>query len=177
MEVGPEVKNFKVGDYAAIGTLLDSCMNCENCDAGDENYCCNGVLKAYNANKETKYESHLGGNLKVPTHGGYTGSHTLHERFLLKIPEGFPLEKAGPILCAGITLYDPLKWWKATEGNKIVGIVGIGGLGTMGLKLANVLNNTVVAISSSSKKQDIANEKGAHLYVNWRDKTCYDYAK
>ena len=79
----------------------------------------------------------------------------IHERFLVKVKDDFPLEKAGPIMCAGITLYDPLKWWKATDGGKVVGIVGIGGLGTMGLKLAKALKNTVVALSSSSKKQDI----------------------
>lgn len=114
--------------------------------------------------------------MDVPTHGGYTGSHVIHERFLVKIPEGFPLEKAGPIMCAGITLYDPLKWWKATDGGKVVGIVGIGGLGTMGLKLAKALNNTVVALSSSGKKQGLCHEKGADFYVNWSDKSCFDYA-
>lgn len=115
--------------------------------------------------------------MDVPTHGGYTGSHVIHERFLVKVAEGFPLEKAGPIMCAGITLYDPLKWWKATDGGKTVGIVGIGGLGTMGLKLAKALNNTVVALSSSSKKQDMCQDKGADFYVNWKEKSCWDYAK
>ena len=108
--------------------------------------------------------------MDIPTHGGYTGSHVLHERFLVKVADDFPLEKAGPIMCAGITLYDPLKWWKATEGGKTVGIVGIGGLGTMGLKLAKALNNTVVALSSSNKKLGMCKDKGADFYVSWNDK-------
>ena len=169
VEVGPDVKNFKVGDKAAIGTLLDSCMDCEYCNTGDEQYCPE-VVKAYNAAKAKSYGSHLGGNMDIPTHGGYTGSHVLHERFLVKVEDDFPLEKAGPIMCAGITLYDPLKWWKATEGGKTVGIVGIGGLGTMGLKLAKALNNTVVALSSSNKKLGMCKDKGADFYVSWNDK-------
>ncbi len=77
----------------------------------------------------------------------------MHERYLVKVPEKYPLAKAAPVMCAGITCYDPLKYWKATEGNKTVGIVGIGGLGTMGLKLARVMENKVVAISSSDSKK------------------------
>lgn len=134
-------------------------------------------MKAYNASKKKDFGTHLGGNLDLPTHGGYTGSHVCHERFIIKIADGYPLEKAGPVMCAGITLYDPLKWWRATDGGKVVGIVGIGGLGTMGLKLSKALKNTVVAISSSEKKQGICQDKGADFYFNWKDKTCFDYAK
>lgn len=82
---------------------------------------------------------------------------TIMERFAVKIPDTIPIDKAGPIMCAGITLYDPLKYWGATSGKKMtVGIVGIGGLGTMGLKLAKALGHTVVAVSSSPNKAEIA---------------------
>jgi len=88
----------------------------------------------------------------------------------MKIPDGVPLDKAGPILCAGITMYDPLRHWGATEGKKMtIGIIGIGGLGTMGIKLSKALGHTVVAISSSPNKKDLATEKGADFFVVSKD--------
>jgi uncharacterized zinc-type alcohol dehydrogenase-like protein len=96
---------------------------------------------------------HQGGNLAVQTHGGYSGSHVLHEHFVIKIPDNIPLEKAAPLLCAGITMYDPLRHWGATSGKPMtIGIIGVGGLGTMGLKLAKALGHRVVAISTSPNK-------------------------
>ena len=80
----------------------------------------------------------------------------------MKIPDGLPIEKAAPILCAGITMYDPLRHWGATQGKKMtIGIVGIGGLGTMGVKLSRALGHDVIAISSTADKENIAREKGA----------------
>ena len=79
------------------------------------------------------------------------------------------IEKTAPILCAGITMYSPLKHWGfAFQGhnkNKTVGVVGVGGLGTMGIKLAAALGHTVVAISTSANKEKVAKEKGAHHFV------------
>ena len=90
----------------------------------------------------------------------------MHEHFILKIPDGVPLEKAGPILCAGITLYDPLRYWGATSGKKMnIGIVGVGGLGTMGIKIASALGHTVTKISTSDKKETMAREKGSSHFV------------
>ncbi len=88
----------------------------------------------------------------------------------MKIPSNIPLEKAGPILCAGITLYDPLRHWGATKGVKMtIGIIGIGGLGTMGIKLAKALGHKVYAISTSENKRNLAKEKGADFFVNSKD--------
>jgi D-arabinose 1-dehydrogenase-like Zn-dependent alcohol dehydrogenase len=84
---------------------------------------------------------------------------------VIKVPEEIPLEKAGPLLCAGITMYDPLKHWGATGGGKNIGIIGIGGLGTMGLKLAKAMGNRVVAISTSQAKEAMAKEKGADAFI------------
>ena len=110
--------------------------------------------------------SRIGGNQKTQNFGGYSASEVVHERFILKIPEAIPLSKAGPILCAGITLYDPLRHAGATTGKQIsVGIVGIGGLGTMGIKLAKALGHKVTAISTSANKAQLAKEKGADTFV------------
>jgi len=98
----------------------------------------------------------------MKTWGGYSGSNVVDERFVLKIPDGIPLESAAPILCAGITMYSPLKDYGALDGKKLtIGIVGIGGLGTMGIKIARALGHDVVAISSSPNKEEMCKEKGA----------------
>ncbi len=84
----------------------------------------------------------------------------------MRIPDGLQLDKAAPILCAGITMYDPIKSYGGTSGKKMtIGIIGVGGLGTMGIKIANALGHTVVAISTSVHKEAIAKEKGAHHFV------------
>ena len=104
----------------------------------------------------------------MPTYGGYSESSTIHQHFVIKIPDGIPPEKAAPILCAGITMYDPLRHWGATQGHKMtVGIVGVGGLGTMGIKLARALGHDVVAISTSASKEEMSKQKGAtHFCVS-----------
>lgn len=170
-EVGAKVTKVKVGDHVGLGVIHDSCMDCPSCNDGEENYCQKGMVEAYDSDKAQDYESHIGGNMDVHTLGGYSGSCVVHERFVLKLPEEMPLEKVGPILCAGITVYDPLRYWGATkEGKKMcIGVAGIGGLGTMGLKLAKSLGHRVVAISSSDKKEKMALEKGADAYVNSSD--------
>lgn len=101
-----------------------------------------------------KKHGRVGGDKDVTTMGGYSGSNVVHEKFILKIPESLPLDKAAPILCAGITMYDPLKHWGACEGKKMtIGVVSVGGLGTMGIKLARALGHDVIAISTSKNKE------------------------
>ena len=132
-----------------------------------------------------KYEdfgekSHFLGNPEVQNFGGYSGSVVVHEDFLVKIPDNIPPDKAGPLLCAGITMFDPLCHWGAVPGpsgntqfmydsdkheKMTIGIVGCGGLGTMGIKLAKALGHDVVAISHSSDKYNLALEKGADRFV------------
>lgn len=164
VEVGPKVTRVKVGDTAGIGVLSDSCLDCDACNAYEENYCLKGHCHTYNS--ERKYDC-VPGNKAQQNFGGYSGSHCLHEHFVYKIPDEIPMEVAGPILCAGITMYDPLRHWGATkEGNYMtIGIVGIGGLGTMGIKLAKALGHRVVAISTSPSKEATAKEKGADAFV------------
>ena len=124
-----------------------------------------GNTHTYNS---MKTYGHVSGNPEVQNFGGYSASNTVHERYVMKIPDSIPLDKAGPILCAGITLWDPLRHWGATkEGAKkmTIGVIGIGGLGTMGIKLASALGHNVYAISTSSNKEQLAKDKGASGFV------------
>lgn len=150
VEVGSKVTKFKVGDLCGVGCFIDACMECEYCKAGQEQYCLKGLTGTYNGNKQ---HGRVGGNQDTKTAGGYSGSNCVHEDFVIKMPEDIPQEKAGPLLCAGITMYSPLAHWKCKEGGKVVGVVGIGGLGTMGIKIAKAMGNKVVAISTSAKKE------------------------
>ena len=175
-EVGSKVTKFKVGDQAGIGCISDSCLDCSACEAGDEQYCLKG--KSVHSYNDKKRYTHIGGNPDSQTFGGYSGSNVLHEHFLVKIPDGVPLEKAGPIMCAGTTMYDPLKHFGAVSGKKMtIGIVGIGGLGTMGIKLARALGHEVIAISTSPSKKEMAFEKGAHKFIISTDPSSLAEAK
>jgi uncharacterized zinc-type alcohol dehydrogenase-like protein len=164
VEVGAKVTKVKVGDNVGVGCIADSCLNCDTCKGGDEQYCENGGnTHTYNS---MKTHGHIGGNQETQNFGGYSGSEVLHEHFIIKIPDTVPLDKAGPIMCAGITLYDPLKYWGALNGKKMcIGIIGIGGLGTMGIKMAKAMGHRVVAISTSPNKKDLALGKGADAFV------------
>merc|ERR1719219_3304691 len=136
-------------------------MACKTCDQGNEHMCEAGMTGTYDG--EIKY-----GHIKTGsgwTFGGYSCSQTVHQRFIIKIPDGFPLEAAGPVFCAGITMYSPLVYWGADKGGKRVGIVGIGGLGQMGVRIAKAMGNTVTAISTSPNKEAAAKEIGADNFV------------
>ena len=127
----------------------------------------NGMTRTFNG---VRKHGRVTGNQSSNTWGGYSAVHVVNERFALKIPEGLPLESAAPIMCAGITMYDPLRHWGATTGEKkTIGIIGIGGLGTMGIKLSKALGHDVVAISSTSSKEQMAMDKGATHFVASKD--------
>jgi uncharacterized zinc-type alcohol dehydrogenase-like protein len=115
---------------------------------------------------DRKRYTHIGGNPNSQTFGGYSASTVIHEHFVLRIPDGIPLHLASPILCAGITMYDPMRSWGATKGEKMtIGIIGVGGLGTMGIKIAKALGHEVIAISTSLNKREMALEKGADRFI------------
>jgi uncharacterized zinc-type alcohol dehydrogenase-like protein len=162
-EVGAKVTKVKVGDNVGVGCFIDACLDCPRCKEGDEQYCDKGMTGTYGGDKK---HGHVGGNQTTKTCGGYSGSNVVHEHFVCKIPDGIPAENAAPILCAGITMYDPLRHWGATAGKKMtIGIIGVGGLGTMGIKLAKALGHDVYAISTSASKEALAKEKGATHFV------------
>jgi uncharacterized zinc-type alcohol dehydrogenase-like protein len=164
-EVGSKVTKVKVGEAVGVGCFVDACLNCENCKAGNENYCETGLVATYNADRKAEYGRYHG-NPESKTWGGYSGSNVVNEHFILKIPENLPLEFSAPIMCAGITMYSPLRQHGATAGKKMtIGVIGIGGLGTMGIKIAAALGHDVVAISSSPHKEEAAKKKGATHFV------------
>ncbi len=148
--VGPAVKNFKPGDLAAVGCMVDSDQTCPNCKAGLENFCPNMIL-TYNAP-----DKHLGG----VTFGGYSESIVVDEHFVLKVPANLNLAGTAPLLCAGITTYSPMRRNGVGKGKK-VGVVGLGGLGHMGLKLARAFGAHVVAFTTSPHKKEDALRLGA----------------
>jgi uncharacterized zinc-type alcohol dehydrogenase-like protein len=144
-EVGDKVSKVKVGDTVGVGCFVDACLGCEMCKDGDEQYCMKGMTGTYNGDKK---HGNVLGNQTTKTQGGYSESHTVHEHFVLKIPDNLPVDKAAPIMCAGITLYSPINHWGGFKGNKMtIGVIGIGGLGTMGIKIAKAAGHDVVAIS------------------------------
>lgn len=149
--IGGDVSKFKIGDKVGVGCLVDSCRTCPSCQEDLEQYCENGSVGTYNGK-----DKHLGGH----TFGGYSEQIIVDEDFVLRIPENLDLAKVGPLLCAGITTYSPLKHWNVKKGDK-VGIIGLGGLGHMGIKLAHAMGAHVVMITTSKNKSEDAKLLGA----------------
>ena len=153
--VGDHVKKFKVGDFAGIGCLVDSCRECNDCKDGQEQYCTGGAVFSYNGN-----ERDGSGN----TYGGYSKSILAHEDFVLHVSDKLPLEGVAPLLCAGITTYSPLRHWKVGKGTR-VGVLGLGGLGHMAVKLAVSMGAEVTMLSHTAAKATDAKRLGAHKFV------------
>lgn len=150
--IGTGVTRFAVGDIVGVGCMVDSCGQCPNCGEGLEQYCDNGMTGTYAGTEKQTGR---------PTYGGYSNEIVVRQDFVLAVshPES-DLAAVAPLLCAGITLWSPLRHWKAGPGKK-VGIVGIGGLGHMGVKLAHALGAHVVAFTTSESKVAEAKRLGA----------------
>ncbi|WP_350283159.1 NAD(P)-dependent alcohol dehydrogenase [Nitrosomonas sp.] len=153
--VGAHVTDFKPGDLAGVGCIVDSCRHCAECNDGLENYC-NHMILTYN-----------GPSSDTPGHtlGGYSQQIVVHERYVLRIRHSeTQLAAVAPLLCAGITTWSPLRHWKVGPGHK-VGVIGIGGLGHMGIKLAHAMGAHVVAFTTSESKREAARTLGANEVV------------
>ena len=154
--VGSKVTKFKVGDQVGVGCMVDSCRHCDQCHSGLEQFCAEGMTGTYNS---------LERDGKSSTQGGYSNHIVVDQNYVLMIPKNLQLDAAAPLLCAGITLYSPLKHWGAGPGKKVA-IVGLGGLGHMGVKIAHALGAEVTVLSHSMKKVDDAKRLGAdHFYA------------
>jgi uncharacterized zinc-type alcohol dehydrogenase-like protein len=161
-EVGSDVDKYRAGDRVGVGCLVDSCRTCANCEAGEQQYCLGGAVGTYGS---------LGKDGK-PTHGGYSSYIVVDQEFVVSIPEGISLENAAPLLCAGITLYSPLKHWGAGPGKKVA-VVGLGGLGHMGVKIAHALGAEVTVLSQTLSKREDGLRLGADHYYATSDKQTF----
>src|SRR6201987_2063393 len=157
-EVGSAVTKFALGDRVGVGCFVDSCRECASCRAGLEQYCERGMIGTYNS---------VGRDGEV-TQGGYSGAIVVDENYVLRIPDSIPLDAAAPLLCAGITLYSPLRHWNAGPGKRIA-IVGLGGLGHMGVKLGAAMGAVVTVLSQSLKKMEDGLRLGADEYYATSD--------
>jgi uncharacterized zinc-type alcohol dehydrogenase-like protein len=158
-EVGSEVTKYAVGDHVGVGCMVGSCQACDNCSAGLEQYCTGtGMIGTYNATDRDG----------TGTQGGYSKAIVVDEKFVLRIPDSIPLDKAAPLLCAGITLFSPLHHWGAGPGKKVA-VIGLGGLGHMGVKIAHAMGAEVTVLSQSLKKMEDGLRLGADHYYATSD--------
>jgi uncharacterized zinc-type alcohol dehydrogenase-like protein len=160
--VGPEVTKHKVGDHVGVGCMVNSCGQCSSCKAGFEQYCKKGTTFTYNSIDKDG----------TRTQGGYSQAVVVNENFVLRIPDSLPLDKAAPLLCAGVTLFSPLRHWKAGPGTRLA-IVGLGGLGHIGVKLGAALGAEVSVLSQSLKKMEDGLRLGASNYYATADSATF----
>ncbi|PIN23676.1 Alcohol dehydrogenase, class V [Handroanthus impetiginosus] len=154
-EVGNKVQKFKPGDKVAVGCIVGSCRECEECKINEESYCPKHVL-SINARY---YDGTV-------TYGGFSNLMVTNEDFVLRWPENFPLDKGAPLLCAGITTYSPLRRFGLDKPGVNVGVVGLGGIGHLTVKFAKALGSRVTVISTSiSKKKEAIETFGADEFL------------
>ena len=148
-EIGKAVTNLKPGDRVGLGWIENSCRVCYHCLQGEENVCKQGFT-----------------GLIVGNHGGFADKVRATADFAYKIPDALDSAAAAPLLCAGITVYTPLRTHIKYPGMK-VGIVGIGGLGHLAIKFARAMGAEVTVLSSHANKEAEAKEFGAHHFYQW----------
>ncbi len=153
--VGSEATKFQVGSRIGVGTFVDSCRECDYCLRGEQQYCVESDTPTYNG-----YERD-GATIAF---GGYSTNFVVDEDFAVHVADSLDLAGVAPLLCAGITLYSPLRHWGARAGIE-VGIIGLGGLGHMGVKFAAALGATTTVFSHSADKETDARRLGAHDFV------------
>ncbi len=149
--VGAEVTRFTIGERVGVGNMVDSCRTCPSCQAGLEQYCSGKRVLTYNS---LGYDG-------VSTQGGYSQKIVVDEHFVVRIPQGIALQEAAPLLCAGITMYSPLRHWRVGPGSRVA-IVGLGGLGHVGVLMARAMGARVTVLDLAPAKRDAALALGAH---------------
>lgn len=153
--IGSSVSKFRVGQRVGVGVFIDSCRQCENCRAGLQQYCFEGMTGTYNTKERDG---------ATVAYGGYSNLIVVDENYAVDVPESLDVNGVAPLMCAGITLFSPLRHWQAGPGKK-VGIIGLGGLGHMGLKFAHAMGADVTIFSHSDKKKADAFAMGANSFV------------
>jgi uncharacterized zinc-type alcohol dehydrogenase-like protein len=154
-KIGPDVTQHKVGDVVAVGCMVDSCLECDTCRAGDEQLCRKGMTMTY-----CSHDRHD----DTPTLGGYSKNIVVRQEFVLRMPEGLDIKRAAPLLCAGITTYSPLRKYQVGPGSR-VGVIGLGGLGHMAVKLAVGMGAHVTVLGRTAAKTADAKALGADAYL------------
>jgi alcohol dehydrogenase (NADP+) len=152
--VGSSVSKFKVGSRVGVGCMVNSCRRCGPCEAGMEQYCENGNVLTYGSKDRD-------GSM---TQGGYSTFNVVDEDFVIAVPDAIDLAHAGPMMCAGITVYSPLRRWSVGPGKR-VGVVGLGGLGHMATQIASAMGAEVTVLTTSSAKVEDAKRFGAKTVI------------
>ncbi|OIH95161.1 NAD(P)-dependent alcohol dehydrogenase [Curtobacterium sp. MCBA15_001] len=163
-EVGANVTKHQVGDRVGVGCMVNSCGECEQCRAGQEQYCLKGNIGTYASVDPAD------GSI---TQGGYSQAVVVNEDFVLKVPESLDIEKVAPLLCAGITTYSPLHHWKVGPGSKVA-VVGMGGLGHMAVKIAVALGAEVTVLSQTTSKEADSLRYGAKAHYATKDAATFE---
>jgi uncharacterized zinc-type alcohol dehydrogenase-like protein len=163
-KVGAQVQKWRAGDIVGVGCFVDSCRRCEACQSGEEQYCEEGATFTYNAVERDGV---------TRTYGGYSTRITVNQDYVLRVPKELPLERAAPLLCAGITTYSPLRQFGVQSGDSVA-IVGLGGLGHMGVKFARAIGAQVTVLSHSPSKRDDALRLGAHDFVATKESDAFE---
>ena len=166
LEIGDEVTTHAVGDVVGVGCFVDACLECAACKDGEEQYCERGVVQTYGSQD---YHGEL-------TQGGYSTQVVARDHFVVRIPEAFhgdDLAAATPLLCAGITTYEPLTRYGVGPGTR-VGVIGMGGLGHVAVKIAAALGADVTVLSRTDAKKDDGLAFGARDYRATEDGTVFE---
>jgi len=161
--VGDEVTKFKIGDIGGVGCMVDSCGSCENCLNDREQNCLNGATFTYDAPDKVS-----GGR----TYGGYSEHIVVTEGFVIRIPPQVDLAAYAPLLCAGVTNFSPIRYWKLESGQKLA-VLGLGGLGHMALKLGVAHRADVTVFTTSARKIADAKRMGAKETYLWTDEEAF----
>jgi D-arabinose 1-dehydrogenase-like Zn-dependent alcohol dehydrogenase len=155
-ELGSSVSDLKIGDKVAIGCLTNSCRECRQCKADSEQYC-PGMEFTYNGKEKGTGQ---------PTQGGYSSHIVADRHFVLRFPDNLAMDAGAPLLCAGITVYSPMKYYGLDKPGQRIGVVGLGGLGHMAVKFAKAFGQEVVVISTSpAKKEEACGRLGADKFL------------
>jgi uncharacterized zinc-type alcohol dehydrogenase-like protein len=162
-DVGADVTKFAPGDRVGVGCMVNSCRGCENCKAGNEQYCLKGNTQTYGSKDRDG----------TVTYGGYSDHVVVDQDFVLRVPDGLDLDAAAPLLCAGITTYSPLRHWNAGPGKRVA-VVGLGGLGHMAVKIAHAMGADVSVLSQSLRKKDDGLKLGASAYYATSDDATFN---
>jgi len=156
--VGKDVKNFKPGDRVGVGCFVNSCGKCAACKAGQEQFCEKGTVVVFDS------EDYDG----TVTQGGYSQAIVVKDHFVLHIPDELSLADAAPLLCAGITTYNPLKQYNVGKDSKVA-VIGLGGLGHIAVQFAAKMGADVTVFGHSESKRDEAEKFGASSYEILKD--------